>query len=49
MKIASIHHAAIIRADCERSKQFYTEVLGLKIIADALPLELYETAATPAD
>lgn len=34
MKIARIHHAAIICADYERSKQFYTEVLGFKIIAE---------------
>jgi len=29
-----IHHAAIICADYERSKRFYTEVLGLKVIAE---------------
>jgi glyoxylase I family protein len=34
MKISRIHHAAIICADYERSKQFYTEVLGLKIVAE---------------
>jgi glyoxylase I family protein len=29
-----IHHAAIICADYERSKHFYTQVLGLKVIAE---------------
>ena len=29
-----IHHTAIICADYARSKQFYTEILGLKIIAE---------------
>lgn len=29
-----IHHAAIICANYQRSKQFYTEVLGLGIIAE---------------
>ena len=34
MKISRIHHAAIICADYERSKQFYTEVLGLRVVAE---------------
>ncbi|WP_431101626.1 SMU1112c/YaeR family gloxylase I-like metalloprotein [Roseateles noduli] len=29
-----IHHAAIICADYERSRHFYTEVLGLRVIAE---------------
>jgi glyoxylase I family protein len=29
-----IHHAAIICSDYERSKRFYTEVLGLKVLAE---------------
>jgi glyoxylase I family protein len=29
-----IHHAAIICSDYERSKRFYTEVLGLSVIAE---------------
>ena len=32
--IFSIHHAAIICSDYSRSKQFYTELLGLKIVAE---------------
>lgn len=32
--LLSIHHTAIICADYNRSKQFYTEILGLKIIAE---------------
>lgn len=30
----AIHHVAIICSDYSRSKRFYTEVLGLKIIAE---------------
>jgi glyoxylase I family protein len=29
-----IHHAAIIAADYARSRHFYTEVLGLRVIAE---------------
>ena len=29
-----IHHAAIICADYARSRHFYTEVLGLRIVAE---------------
>ncbi len=29
-----IHHAAIICADYERSRRFYTEVLGLRVLAE---------------
>ncbi|WP_240913995.1 VOC family protein [Microbulbifer sp. SH-1] len=32
--LKSIHHAAIICSDYPRSKTFYTEVLGLEIIAE---------------
>jgi glyoxylase I family protein len=31
-KLNSIHHAAIICSDYTRSKQFYTELLGLTVI-----------------
>jgi glyoxylase I family protein len=31
---AGIHHAAIICSDYQKSRQFYTEILGLKIIAE---------------
>lgn len=34
MHIARVHHAAIICSDYERSKQFYTQVLGLRIVAE---------------
>ncbi len=30
----AIHHVAIICSDYFRSKRFYTEVLGLKVIAE---------------
>lgn len=35
MEISGIHHIAIIASDYERSKRFYTEVLGLEILAEA--------------
>lgn len=31
MKLNRIHHVAVICSDYERSKQFYTQVLGLTI------------------
>lgn len=34
MKLNRVHHIAIICSDYERSKRFYTEVLGLKIIRE---------------
>lgn len=34
MKIERLHHAAIIASDYPRSKTFYTDVLGLRIIAE---------------
>jgi len=34
MQPARIHHVAIICADYARSKRFYTEVLGLRVIAE---------------
>ena len=35
MKISGIHHIAIIASDYARSKHIYTEVLDLKILAEA--------------
>lgn len=34
MNIVRLHHAAIICSDYERSKRFYTKVLGLAIVAE---------------
>lgn len=34
MNLESIHHVAIICSDYQRSKLFYTKILGLKIIAE---------------
>jgi len=34
MEISGIHHIAIIASDYERSKHFYTEVLGLRVLAE---------------
>lgn len=32
--LLSIHHAAIICSDYARSRRFYTEVLGLRVVAE---------------
>jgi glyoxylase I family protein len=34
MDIKALHHVAIIASDYGRSKRFYTEVLGLKVIEE---------------
>lgn len=34
MNLRRIHHVAIICSDYARSKRFYTEVLGLKVLAE---------------
>ncbi|MFC9993751.1 VOC family protein [Nocardia sp. NPDC127526] len=34
MRLQRIHHVAIIATDYEKSKTFYTEVLGLQVIAE---------------
>ncbi|GAB2697243.1 VOC family protein [Nocardia thraciensis] len=34
MELRRIHHAAIIASDYHRSKAFYTEVLGLRVVAE---------------
>ena len=34
MQLKKIHHTAIICSDYEKSKHFYAELLGLKIIAE---------------
>lgn len=34
MKISGLHHVAIIASDYARSKRFYTEVLGLPVVAE---------------
>ena len=39
MPFLAIHHVAIICSDYARSKQFYTQTLGLKIIAEAYRAE----------
>jgi glyoxylase I family protein len=35
MDISGIHHVAIIASDYARSKRFYAEVLGLRVLAEA--------------
>ncbi|MEP7052785.1 MAG: VOC family protein [Pseudomonadota bacterium] len=35
MELSRIHHAALICSDYARSKRFYTEVLGLRVLAEA--------------
>jgi glyoxylase I family protein len=39
MNISKIHHVAIICSDYERSKNFYVNILGLKIIEEAYRIE----------
>jgi glyoxylase I family protein len=39
MSFSSIHHVALICSDYERSKRFYVEVLGLKIVAETHRVE----------
>jgi glyoxylase I family protein len=34
MKIRGIHHVAVIASDYPKSKAFYTELLGLRVIAE---------------
>ncbi|RAI89450.1 SMU1112c/YaeR family gloxylase I-like metalloprotein [Algoriphagus yeomjeoni] len=34
LQLQNIHHTAIICSDYERSKKFYTEILGLEIIRE---------------
>jgi glyoxylase I family protein len=34
MLINKVHHIAIIASDYERSKRFYTEVLGLELVSE---------------
>ncbi|SDX28625.1 glyoxylase I family protein [Collimonas sp. OK242] len=34
MHISGIHHVAIIASDYQRSRRFYTELLGLTIVAE---------------
>ncbi|MCG3727614.1 VOC family protein [Vibrio metschnikovii] len=34
MQLENIHHVAIICSDYHRSKSFYSEILGLKILAE---------------
>ncbi len=39
LPIQTIHHVAIICSDYQRSKRFYTEVLGLTIVAEVYRAE----------
>ncbi|MBD9478675.1 VOC family protein [Pseudoxanthomonas sp. PXM02] len=34
MRLAGLHHVAIIASDYARSKRFYTELLGLRVVAE---------------
>ena len=34
MKLNKIHHVAVICSDYEKSKHFYTDVLGMKIMSE---------------
>lgn len=39
LKLNRVHHIAIICSDYERSKRFYTEALGLKIVREVFRAE----------
>lgn len=39
MEFSNVHHIAIISTDYNRSKKFYTEVLGLNVIAENYRME----------
>jgi len=39
LKLNRVHHIAIICSDYQRSKQFYSEVLGLKIVREVFRAE----------
>jgi glyoxylase I family protein len=41
MTICGLHHLAIIVSDYPRSKAFYTDVLGLKVLAETYRAERY--------
>lgn len=41
MELRKIHHVAVIASDYARSKVFYTEVLGLRVIAENYRAERY--------
>jgi len=45
MRIEGIHHIAILCSDYERSKQFYTRVLGLALLAEHYRPERYSWKA----
>ena len=39
MRIEGLHHVAIIASDYARSKHFYSEVLGLRVVAEHYRVE----------
>lgn len=39
LKISHIHHVAIICSDYQKSKHFYTEILGFKILSEVYRAE----------
>jgi glyoxylase I family protein len=39
MNLLGTHHVAVICSDYERSRRFYTDVLGLEIVAEAFRAE----------
>jgi glyoxylase I family protein len=39
MKLRRIHHVALICSDYPRSRRFYTEVLGLQVVAEHYRIE----------
>ena len=51
LKIENIHHVAIIASDYEKSKEFYTKILGFQIEKETYREEscLLYTSPSPRD
>lgn len=39
LQLGGVHHVAIIASDCARSRRFYTEVLGLRVVNEVFRAE----------
>ncbi len=39
MRLLGTHHVAVIASDCERSRRFYVEVLGLEVVGEVYRAE----------
>ena len=46
MKLLRTHHVAVICSDYERSKAFYTEILGLEVVREVERKDAARTSST---